>query len=104
MDAVTADFRLEEQHDAYQHALEQLVAARLEDQEPPHAPDTVPIEGSGTVDLMAALEQSVKAAKSRRSPAAVQPRRRLRGPRVDLRRASVRVGGTAAGSPGAAQR
>ncbi|OEJ56861.1 hypothetical protein BGM19_01245 [Streptomyces agglomeratus] len=30
MDAVTADFRLEEEHDAYRHALEQVVACRLE--------------------------------------------------------------------------
>ncbi|MBT2505857.1 hypothetical protein J7I98_08060 [Streptomyces sp. ISL-98] len=40
--------------------------------EPPRAPDTVPVGGGGVVDLMAALEQSVEAAKSRRrtSPAA----------------------------------
>ncbi|MGP3947926.1 hypothetical protein [Streptomyces sp. 7N604] len=30
MDAVTVDFRLEKQHDAYRHALEQVLAARLE--------------------------------------------------------------------------
>lgn len=74
MDAITEDFRLEDQHDAYRHALEQVVAARLEGQEPPHAPATMPVE---PVDLMAALEQSVKAAKTGRpAPAA---KKRLRG-------------------------
>ena len=70
MDVVSEDFQLEDQRDVYRHALEQVVAARLEGLEPPHAPDTVPVDG-GLLDLMAALEQSIQAAESRRSnPAA----------------------------------
>ena len=70
MDKVTADFLLEEQHDACRHALERVVAAGGPGAAP-HAPDTVPVEGGGTVDLMAALEQSVEAVRSRRAdPAA----------------------------------
>jgi DNA end-binding protein Ku len=65
MDAVSADFRLEEQHDDYRHALEQVVAARLKGVEPPHAPAPMPVAG-GLVDLMAALEQSVEEAEERR--------------------------------------
>jgi DNA end-binding protein Ku len=66
MDAVTVDFRPEKQHDAYRHALEQVLAGRLEGMSPRTAPETVQVEGGGVVDLMAALEQSVEAAKSRR--------------------------------------
>ena len=62
MQTITEDFRLEDERDTYRHALEQVVAARLDGLEPPHAPTTGPIE---PVDLMAALERSVKAAKSR---------------------------------------
>jgi len=70
MDVASEDFHLEDQRDVYQHALEQVVAARLEGLEPPHAPDTVPTD-AGLLDLMAALEQSIQAAESRRSnPAA----------------------------------
>ncbi|MFI9586338.1 hypothetical protein ACIHCQ_31885 [Streptomyces sp. NPDC052236] len=51
------------------------MAARLEGLEPPRAPDTAPVEDGGAVDLTAALEQSVKAAKSRRTgPAAKKAR------------------------------
>ncbi|MGW1494336.1 hypothetical protein [Streptomyces sp. NPDC002402] len=63
MDAITEDFRSEDQHDAYRHALEQVVTARPEDQEPPHATATAPVR---SVDLTAALEQSVQSAKKKR--------------------------------------
>ncbi|MFI0226404.1 hypothetical protein [Streptomyces lydicus] len=63
MDIAGEGFRLEDEHDAYRAALEQVVAARLEGFEPPHAP--APVEG-GPVDLIAALEQSVQAARAHR--------------------------------------
>lgn len=70
MTVVSEDFQLEDQRDVYRHALEQVVTARLEGLEPPHAPDTLPVD-DGLVDLMAALEQSIQAAESHRSsPAA----------------------------------
>ncbi|MGW3496681.1 non-homologous end joining protein Ku [Streptomyces sp. NPDC001020] len=77
MDTISGDFHLEEERDAYRHALEQVVAARLEGLEPPHAP--VPVEG-GLVDLMTALEQSVKAAKPHRATAATKKPRPRQGP------------------------
>jgi DNA end-binding protein Ku len=57
------DFRLEDEHDAYRAALEQVVAARLEGAEPPRTPAPAEVE---PMDLMAALEASVRAARSRR--------------------------------------
>lgn len=39
----------------------------------PHAPDTVPIEGSGVVDLMAALERSVEIVFSLLKPCRSEP-------------------------------
>ncbi|NWF30282.1 hypothetical protein HW130_29210 [Streptomyces sp. PKU-EA00015] len=47
-----------ELHDEYAHALEQLVAAKAGGGTPP-----VPQEASPAVDLMAALEESIQAAK-----------------------------------------
>ncbi|MGW3275180.1 hypothetical protein ACWDFH_27480 [Streptomyces kronopolitis] len=64
MDIVGEDFRLEDEHDSYNAALEQVVAARLEGIEPSRRPG--PAEG-GPMDLMAALEASVQAAQSRRA-------------------------------------
>lgn len=58
-----SDFRLEDEHDAYRAALEQVVAARLSGIEPPHAPAPA---AEGPVDLMAALEESVRAAQQKR--------------------------------------
>ncbi|MCX4706588.1 Ku protein [Streptomyces sp. NBC_01352] len=73
MDAMSTDFRLEEQHDDYRHAVEQVVAARLAGSKPPHAHAHAPAPVTGAVvDLMAVLEQSVEEVEERRrtSPAA----------------------------------
>jgi DNA end-binding protein Ku len=83
MAAISAGFRLEEQHDDYGRALKQLVTARLEGTEPPHAPETVPVQGT-PVDLMTALERSIEAAQARRTrpmkaAAKKTPRRRSAG-------------------------
>jgi len=64
MDAAGDDFQLEEQRDTYRLALEQVVEARLEGLEPPHAPEEP--SGGGTVDLMTMLEQSLQDAHARR--------------------------------------
>lgn len=65
MDIAGEDFHLEDEHDAYRAALEQVVAARLEDIEPPRTPAPAEVE---PMDLMAALEESVRASRSRRGP------------------------------------
>jgi DNA end-binding protein Ku len=65
MAAVSEDFRLEEQHDDYQAALEQVVAAKLEGAEPPHVPPSA-AAGGQVVDLMSVLEQSLEAARRHR--------------------------------------
>ncbi|MDX2851562.1 Ku protein [Actinacidiphila glaucinigra] len=60
MDTLSEDFDLESMHDEYQHAMDELVAARLEGEPVPEmaevtaAPDNV-------VDLMAALQASIDA-------------------------------------------
>ncbi|WP_443049516.1 non-homologous end joining protein Ku [Streptomyces sp. HD] len=58
---------LEELHDEYQEALEEVVAAKAAGEAPPEAPE--PAAGGRVLDLMAALESSVRAAKESRGEA-----------------------------------
>ncbi|MGY6025962.1 non-homologous end joining protein Ku [Streptomyces spinosirectus] len=55
---------LEELHDEYREALEEVVAAKAAGEAPPESPE--PAKGGKVLDLMAALENSVKAAKESR--------------------------------------
>ena len=55
---------LDELHDEYREALEEVVAAKAAGEAPPEAPE--PARGGKVLDLMAALEKSVKAAKESR--------------------------------------
>ncbi|MER6422092.1 Ku protein [Streptomyces sp. NPDC001137] len=55
---------LDELHDEYREALEEVVAAKAAGEAPPEAPE--PAAGGKVLDLMAALEKSVKAAKESR--------------------------------------
>ncbi|MEU6255035.1 Ku protein [Streptomyces sp. NPDC047043] len=55
---------LAELHDEYREALEEVVAAKAAGEAPPEAPE--PARGGKVLDLMAALENSVKAAKESR--------------------------------------
>lgn len=64
MTSLSEDFRLDEQHDHYRTALDDVVTAKLAGQEPPHAPAT-PV--GPVVDLMAMLQESVRAAQGTRS-------------------------------------
>lgn len=64
MDAITADFHIEDEADQYNHALEEVVQARLAGIEPPHAPESRVLPPGGTVtDLMAILEAALADAK-----------------------------------------
>lgn len=64
MTSLSEDFRLDEQHDHYRTALDDVVTAKLAGQEPPHAP-AAPV--GPVVDLMAILQESVRAAQVARS-------------------------------------
>ncbi|MFF3633282.1 Ku protein [Streptomyces sp. NPDC002250] len=55
---------LEELHDEYREALEEVIAAKAAGEAPPEAPE--PAEGGKVLDLMAALENSVRAARESR--------------------------------------
>jgi DNA end-binding protein Ku len=55
---------LEDLHDEYREALEEVVAAKAAGETPPEAPE--PAKGGKVLDLMAALEKSVRAAKESR--------------------------------------
>ncbi|MFH9355345.1 Ku protein [Kitasatospora sp. NPDC017646] len=64
MDAITADFHIEDEADQYNHALEEVVRARLAGIEPPHAPKSRVLPPGGTVtDLMAVLESALADAR-----------------------------------------
>ena len=62
METLSEGFELSAVHDEYTAALQQVVEARLEGVEPPHARPTR-AGGGEVIDLMAALENSVQAAK-----------------------------------------
>ena len=55
---------IDELHDEYREALEEVVAAKAAGESPPQAPE--PAKGGKVLDLMAALEKSVRAAKESR--------------------------------------
>lgn len=71
---------LDELHDDYREAVEELIAAKASGEEPPAAP--APETGGKVLDLMAALENSVRAAKESRGEdvAAVTPMRTPKEP------------------------
>ncbi|MEV0174933.1 Ku protein [Streptomyces sp. NPDC050803] len=55
---------LEDLHDEYREAVEEVIAAKAAGERPPEAPE--PAAGGKVLDLMAALEKSVRAAKESR--------------------------------------
>ncbi|MFE4961735.1 Ku protein [Streptomyces sp. NPDC056660] len=55
---------LEDLHDEYRAALEEVIAAKAAGEAPPETPE--PAKGGKVLDLMAALEKSVRAAKESR--------------------------------------
>ncbi|MER7842028.1 Ku protein [Streptomyces sp. NPDC096040] len=66
------EVELEDLHDEYRAALEEVIAAKAAGEAPPEAPE--PANGGKVLDLMAALEKSVRAAKgSRGEEAEVTP-------------------------------
>ncbi|MDI9831217.1 Ku protein [Streptomyces sp. KAU_LT] len=58
------EIELEELHDEYREALEEVVAAKVSGEAPPETPE--PARSGKVLDLMAALEKSVRAAKESR--------------------------------------
>ncbi|AXI76653.1 non-homologous end joining protein Ku [Peterkaempfera bronchialis] len=67
MDTLSEDFDLQALHDDYQHALDTLVAAKLEGVEPPSEEEAGEGAPDNVIDLMAALSASVKAAERSRT-------------------------------------
>ncbi|MFB0628533.1 Ku protein [Streptomyces sp. AB3(2024)] len=65
MDMLSQDFDLSTLHDEYQEALQQVIETRLQGVELPHEEEAAPAGGK-VIDLMAALENSVRAAKESR--------------------------------------
>jgi DNA end-binding protein Ku len=60
METLSEDFDLAAQHDEYQHALDELVAAKLEGEPIPEMAETAAAPDN-VVDLMAALQASIDA-------------------------------------------
>ncbi|MFF4798685.1 Ku protein [Streptomyces sp. NPDC001351] len=81
---------LDELHDEYREALEEVVAAKAAGEAPPQAPE--PATGGKVLDLMAALEKSVKAAKESRGEEQPAEVRRLPA-RKSARTAPKQAGG-----------
>ncbi|MER6069973.1 Ku protein [Streptomyces sp. NPDC001817] len=74
-------------HDEYREALEEVIAAKASGEAPPEAP--APAAGGKVLDLMAALESSVRAARASRGeptpsegPAEVRPMPRRAAPKA----------------------
>lgn len=84
---------LDELHDEYREALEEVVAAKAAGEAPPEAPE--PARGGKVLDLMAALENSVRAAKESRGeePAEEEAEVRRLAPRKSARAAPKQAAG-----------
>jgi DNA end-binding protein Ku len=83
---------LEDLHDDYREALEEVIAAKAAGEAPPEAPE--PAKGGKVLDLMAALENSVRAAKESRGEEAEEPAEVRRIPaRKSARAAPKQVAG-----------
>ncbi|MFB8759041.1 Ku protein [Streptomyces sp. NPDC059852] len=65
------EIELEELHDEYREALEEVVAAKVSGEAPPETPE--PARSGKVLDLMAALEKSVRAAKESRGEEPAEP-------------------------------
>jgi DNA end-binding protein Ku len=81
MDTLSQDFDLSSLHDEYQEALQQVVEARLQGVELPTEEEAVPTGGK-VIDLMAALENSVRAAQESRGEG---PKSKAEGQDADVR-------------------
>ncbi|MDH6144727.1 non-homologous end joining protein Ku [Kitasatospora sp. GP30] len=90
MDAVSADFRIEDERDEYTHALEQVVDAKLAGLPAPHAPEARVLPPAGGVsDLLAVLEAAVaKAQEDRPKAEAKQPAKKAASRKAPGRRPS----------------
>jgi len=74
IDSMAADFDPAQYHDEYREALQQVVDAKVEGREVVEPQPEAVAEGGGVVDLMAALRESVAAAKrSRGEEPAAEP-------------------------------
>ncbi|MGW7164714.1 non-homologous end joining protein Ku [Streptomyces sp. NPDC054884] len=75
---------LEDLHDEYREAVEEVVAAKAAGEAPPEAPS--PPSSGKVLDLMAALEKSVRAAKESRGEAADSAREPEEAEKAEVRR------------------
>ncbi|GHK01016.1 non-homologous end joining protein Ku [Streptomyces sp. Y2F8-2] len=76
---------LDELHDEYREAVEDLIAAKAEGKEPPTAPAP---EGGKVLDLMAALEKSVRVAKEARGAGEQRAQQKAEVTRLPQRKAA----------------
>ncbi|MFI1829054.1 Ku protein [Streptomyces sp. NPDC020412] len=89
MDTLSEDFDLDSLHDEYQEALRQVVEAKLQGVEPPHEAEAAP-GGGKVLDLMAALESSVRAAKESRGEEGGEEGGTERGADAEVRKLPTR--------------
>ncbi|MGW0880990.1 non-homologous end joining protein Ku [Streptomyces sp. NPDC002671] len=90
-------------HDEYRDALEEVIAAKAAGEAPPEVP--APAAGGKVLDLMAALESSVRAARESRGEAEVRPlpRSRTTPKETGGKKSTAKKAGAAAGKRTAAQ-
>ncbi|MGW5634210.1 non-homologous end joining protein Ku [Streptomyces sp. NPDC003832] len=94
--ATLGEVDLEDLHDEYREAVEEVIAAKAAGETPPELPE--PATGGKVLDLMAALENSVRAAKESRGegPAEVTTLRRRSAPKEPQGKKSTSTAGRAA--------
>ncbi|MEW2303909.1 Ku protein [Streptomyces sp. NPDC006655] len=73
---------LKDLHDEYREALEEVIAAKAAGETPPESPEPAP--GGKVLDLMAALEKSVRAAKESRGESKGESRGESRGEEAEV--------------------
>jgi DNA end-binding protein Ku len=92
METLSEDFDLAAQHDEYQHALDELVAAKLEGEPIPEMAETAAAPDN-VVDLIAALQASIDARAPAPAPASKKeaaPKKKAAAKKAPAKKAAAR--------------
>jgi len=90
VESMSGDFEPEQYHDDYREALQQVIEAKIEGREVVEPEETAAPAGGDVIDLMAALRQSVAAAKQARGEESAAPAKKAPAKKAAAKKAPAR--------------